>query len=126
MRHRYAGRQLSRNSSHRQALLRNLSINLCRERSMRTTVAKAKELRRFLEPLITRSRVDTLHNKRVVLSRLGGNRKAMRYLFRKIGPSFVGRPGGYIRILKCGHRAGDCAPMAIVQLVGLVELEEVE
>ncbi len=126
MRHRYAHRHLGRTSSHRRSLFRNLAVNLCCHNTIRTTLPKAKELRRFIEPLITRAKVDTCHNKRLIFARLR-NREAMLKLFNELGPHFKERPGGYLRILKCAHRSGDQAPMAIVQFVDYGEkLEDVE
>lgn len=116
MRHRNSGRQLSRNSSHRKATLRNLTNALVQNEVIRTTVPKAKELRRVVEPLITMAKDDSLAKKRVVFSRTR-DRATVTKLFSDLGPRYKGRPGGYTRILKCGYRAGDAAPMAIVELV---------
>lgn len=116
MRHRNSGRQLSRNSSHRKATLRNLTNALVQNEVIRTTVPKAKELRRVVEPLITMAKDDSLAKKRVVFSRTR-DRATVSKLFSDLGPRYKGRPGGYTRILKCGYRAGDAAPMAIVELV---------
>lgn len=117
MRHRNSERQLSRNKSQRKALLRNLSNSLLEHELIKTTVAKAKELRRVVEPLITMSKVDTVAHRRLVNDRIR-NKKNVGKLFTDLGVHFKERPGGYVRILKCGFRAGDAAPMAYVQLVG--------
>ena len=116
MRHRHSGRQLNRNSSHRKAMFKNMTISLVEHELIRTTLAKAKELRRVAEPLITLSRKDSVANRRLAFRRLG-NKEAVGKLFSELGPRYEGRPGGYIRILKCGYRAGDKAPMAYVELV---------
>ena len=124
MRHRKTGRSLSRNGSHYLALMRNLTISLCHHHSIRTTHAKAKELSRFIQPLITRAKVDNLANKRFILKKLGHNRLAVYQLFQELGPHFKQRPGGYLRIIKCGYRAGDCAPMAVVQWIGYPNIRD--
>jgi len=116
MRHRLSGRQLSRNSSHRKAMFRNMASSLFQHEVIKTTVPKAKELRRVVEPLLTRAKVDTLANRRVVFDRIS-DRDMVTKLFNELGPRFKDRPGGYLRILKCGFRAGDNAPMAIVELL---------
>ena len=116
MRHRNIGRQLSRNSSHRKATLQALTVSLFRYETINTTVAKAKELRRVAEPLITRAKNDSVANRRIVFARLR-DKEVVGKLFSDIGPHFKARPGGYVRILKNGFRAGDKAPMALVQLV---------
>ncbi len=116
MRHRNIGRQLSRNSSHRKAMLRNQAASLLRHEFIRTTVPKAKELRRVVEPLITRARRDTVANRRLLFARLR-DREVVTKLFSEIGPRYRERPGGYLRVLRCGFRAGDSAPMAYVELV---------
>ncbi len=116
MRHRNTGRQLSRNSSHRKALLQSLTNSLIRYEAIKTTLPKAKELRRVAEPLITRAKEDSVHNRRIAFSRLR-DKEVVGKLFNEIGPRFQGRPGGYLRIIKCGFRAGDNAPMAYVALV---------
>lgn len=116
MRHRNTGRQLSRNSSHRKATLQSLSNALFTHGAIKTTVAKAKELRRVAEPLITRSKEDSVHNRRVAFSRLR-DKETVGILFNELGPRYKKRPGGYLRIIKCGYRAGDNAPMAYVELV---------
>ncbi len=116
MRHRKIGRKLGRNSSHRAALFKNMSAALVREELIRTTLPKAKELRRVLEPLITRAKSDSVANRRIVFSRLR-DKDAVSKLFGELGPRYATRPGGYVRILKCGFRPGDAAPMAYVELV---------
>ena len=116
MRHRKSGRQLNRNSSHRKAMFKNMAISLVEHELIKTTLPKAKELRRVVEPLITLSKVDSVANRRLAYSRLN-NDKAVGKLFNELGPRFEGRPGGYVRILKCGLRTGDKAPMAYVELV---------
>lgn len=123
MRHRKSGRSLSRTSSHRSAMFSNMAASLVQHEQIRTTLPKAKELRRVVEPLITLSKDPTLANKRLALSRLG-DRGAVSKLFDDLGPRFQDRPGGYTRILKCGFRAGDSAPMAYVQLVDMAESAE--
>src|SRR5260364_192677 len=110
MRHRHGLRKLNRTSSHRLAMLRNLSVSLIEHEVIRTTLPKAKELRRVVEPLITRGKRATLANRRLAFARLR-HREAMSKLFNVLGPRYQNRPGGYLRILKCGFRAGDHAPM---------------
>ena len=116
MNHRKNRRTLGRPSDQRKALFKSLSISMIEHEQIKTTVAKAKELRRHLERLITISKVDSVANRRMAFAKLG-NKKAVAKLFSVIGPRNASRPGGYLRILKCGYRAGDCAPMAYVQLV---------
>jgi large subunit ribosomal protein L17 len=116
MRHRNSGRQLSRNSSHRHALLRNMATSLLRHETIRTTVPKAKELRRVIEPLITLAKVDSLAKRRLALSRLR-DVSVVEKLFVDLGPRFKARAGGYTRILKMEPRPGDSADMALMQLV---------
>ena len=116
MRHRNSGRQLSRDSSARKALLQALTNSLIRYEAIKTTLPKAKELRRVAEPLITRAKEDSVHNRRIAFSRLRDN-EVVTKLFTDVGPRFKGRQGGYLRIVKCGFRAGDYAPMAYVALV---------
>ncbi len=116
MRHRKSGRPLGRNSSHRQAMFKNMSVSLLRHETIKTTLPKAKELRRVVEPLITRAKNDTVANRRIAFARLR-DKEIVGKLFSEIGPRYRQRPGGYLRILKCGYRAGDNAPMALVQLV---------
>ncbi|MBE0439800.1 MAG: 50S ribosomal protein L17 [Gammaproteobacteria bacterium] len=116
MRHRNSGRKLNRNSSHRKAMFKNMAVSLMEHEVIRTTLPKAKELRGVVEPLITLGKEDTVANRRLAFSRLG-DRAAVTKLFTDLGPRSTTRPGGYIRILKCGLREGDKAPMAIVELV---------
>jgi large subunit ribosomal protein L17 len=116
MRHRNSGRGFSRPSSQRHALFRNLIISLVDHEQIQTTLPKAKELRRFAERLITLAKVDTVANRRLAFARLR-SKSTVAKLFAELGPHFKQRPGGYLRILKCGFRAGDNAPMAVVQLV---------
>ncbi len=115
MRHRKSGRKLGRNSSHRQAMFRNMAASLLRHEQIRTTVPKAKELRRVVEPLITLAKEDGVANRRLAFNRLR-DKEVVGKLFTDLGPRFKARPGGYLRILKTGPRPGDAAPMAIVQL----------
>ena len=117
MRHRKSGRQLNRNSSHRKAMFRNMAVSLIEHEVIKTTVPKAKELKRVAEPLITLAKIPSVANRRLAFSRLR-NRAAVSKLFDELGPRYNDRPGGYTRILKCGFRTGDTAPMAYVQLVG--------
>lgn len=125
MRHRESGRKLNRNSSHRTALFRNMTVSLVRHEVIRTTVAKAKELRRVAEPLITLAKTDSVSRRRLAFARLR-DRPTVTKLFNELGPRYRSRPGGYLRILKCGYRVGDKAPMAIVELVDrpVTDLEE--
>ena len=116
MRHRKSGRKFNRNSSHRTAMMRNLASSIIVHESVKTTLAKAKEIRRFLEPLITLSKENSVANQRLAFSRLR-NREAVAKLFDELGPRFIDRPGGYLRILKRGYRAGDKSPIAQIELV---------
>lgn len=116
MRHRNTGRQLSRDSSARRALMRSLAQSLFRYELIKTSLPKAKELRRAAEPLITLAKKDSVANRRLAFDRLR-DREVVSKLFRDLGPRYAQRPGGYLRILKCGFRDGDCAPMAWVELV---------
>ena len=116
MRHRMSGRPLGRTSAHRKALFRNMSASLFEHELIRTTLPKAKELRRVVEPLITLAKADTVSNRRLAFSRLR-DRAGVKKLFNELGPRYRTRPVGYVRILKCGFRAGDKAPMALVELV---------
>lgn len=116
MRHRESGRKLNRNSSHRKAMFRNMTVSLMQHETIKTTLPKAKELRRVAEPLITMARNDSVAKRRLAYSRLR-DRATVTKLFNEIGPRYKARPGGYLRILKCGFRTGDKAPMAIVELV---------
>ncbi|MBT3967233.1 MAG: 50S ribosomal protein L17 [Gammaproteobacteria bacterium] len=127
MRHRHSGRQLNRNSSHRKAMFRNMSNSLFQHELIRTTLPKAKELRRFAEPLITLSKKDSVANRRLAFDRTR-DREMVTKLFNELGPRYSERPGGYIRILKAGFRSGDKAPMALVELVDrpIVDIDEEE
>lgn len=116
MRHRKAGRRLNRTAAHRRAMLRNMAVSLLEHEAIRTTLPKARELRRFVEPLITQSREDTPHRRRRMFNRLR-DRAAVGKLFAELGPRYRSRPGGYLRILKAGFRPGDNAPLAYVELV---------
>ncbi|MEZ5507400.1 MAG: 50S ribosomal protein L17 [Gammaproteobacteria bacterium] len=119
MRHRKSGRKFSRTSSHRQAMFRNMAVSLVEHELIKTTLPKAKELRRHAEPLITLAKVDSVANRRLAFNRTR-SKSAVGKLFTDLGPRYKERPGGYIRILKCGFRAGDKAPMAYVELVDRV------
>ena len=116
MRHRMSGRSLNRTSSHRKAMLQNLTISLVEHEMIKTTLPKAKELRRVAEPLITLAKIDSVANRRLAFNRLR-NDSTVGKLFTALGPRYKERPGGYVRILKCGFRKGDNAPMAYVELV---------
>ena len=116
MRHRLGLRKLNRTSSHRLAMLRNMTVSLLKHEAIKTTLPKAKELRRVVEPMITLGKNPTLANKRLAFDRLR-DREIVVKLFAEIGPRYANRPGGYLRILKCGFRVGDNAPMAFVELV---------
>ena len=116
MRHRKSGRRLNRNSAHRKAMFRNMTISLVEHEQIRTTVPKAKELRGFAEPLITLAKKDSASNRRLAFDRIR-SKAAVGKLFQELGPRYQDRPGGYIRILKCGFRTGDNAPMALVELL---------
>ena len=116
MRHRNGLRKLNRTTSHRLAMLRNMTVSLLRREAIKTTLPKAKELRRVVEPMITLGRSPTLANKRLAFDRLR-DREIVVKLFAELGPRYAARPGGYLRILKCGFRVGDNAPMAFVELV---------
>ncbi len=116
MRHRKSGRQLNRNSSHRKAMFKNMTASLIEHELIKTTLPKAKELRRVAEPLITMAKEDTVAKRRLAFARLR-DKAAVGKLFAELGPRYRQRPGGYLRILKCGYRAGDKAPMAYVELV---------
>ncbi len=116
MRHRHGLRKLNRTSSHRLAMLRNMTNSLLRHEAIKTTLPKAKELRRVVEPMITLGKTPTLANRRLAFNRLR-DREMVCKLFDELGPRFAKRPGGYLRILKCGFRVGDNAPMAFVELL---------
>jgi large subunit ribosomal protein L17 len=126
MRHRKSGRQLNRNSSHRKAMFKNMAVSLFEHELIKTTVPKAKELRSVAEPLITLAKNDSVANRRLAFDRTRSD-AAVGKLFNELGPRYANRPGGYIRILKCGYRSGDNAPMAYVELVDRpVTAEEVD
>ncbi|SHK87301.1 LSU ribosomal protein L17P [Marinobacter antarcticus] len=128
MRHRKSGRKFSRTSAHRKAMFRNMTASLVGHELIKTTLPKAKELRRVAEPLITLAKKDSVANRRLAFARLRDD-AAVAKLFNELGPRYNERPGGYLRILKCGFRAGDNAPMAFVELVGRpldIEAEEVD
>ena len=116
MRHRESGRKLNRNSTHRKAMFRNMTTSLFDKELIKTTLPKAKELRRVAEPLLTLAKSDSVSNRRLAFSRLR-DRDVVSKLFNELGPRYKERPGGYLRILKCGFRSGDNAPMAYVELV---------
>jgi len=122
MRHRQSGRKLNRNSSHRKAMFSNMASSLLRHEVIKTTLPKAKELRRVAEPLITMAKSDSVHKRRLAFARLR-DRDVVTKLFNELGPRYQDRPGGYLRILKMGFRAGDKAPMALVELVDRPESE---
>lgn len=125
MRHRYSGRKLNRTGSHRRAMFRNMTASLVEHELIKTTLPKAKELRRYAEPLITLAKEDSVANRRLAFDRLR-SKEAVGKLFSELGPRYQERPGGYLRILKCGTRTGDNAPMAYVELVDrqIVELAD--
>lgn len=127
MRHRKSGRKFGRTSAHRMSMFRNMTASLVEHELIKTTLPKAKELRRVAEPLITLAKKDSVANRRLAFSRLR-DKDAVAKLFNELGPRYEARPGGYLRVLKCGLRAGDSAPMAYVELVGrpIVEAEDVE
>ena len=116
MRHRKSGRHLNRTSSHRKAMFKNMSVSLFEHELIKTTLPKAKELRRVAEPLITLAKEDSVANRRLAFARTR-SKEAVGKLFNELGPRYEARPGGYIRIMKCGFRPGDNAPMAYVELV---------
>ena len=125
MRHRKSGRKLNRNSSHRKAMFKNMAASLVEHELIKTTLPKAKELRRVAEPLITLAKNDTVANRRLAFARTRDNAVVAK-LFNELGPRYQDRPGGYIRILKCGFRSGDAAPMAFVELVDRPVVEAYE
>jgi large subunit ribosomal protein L17 len=126
MRHRQSGRKLNRNSSSRKAMFRNMAASLLRHELIKTTLPKAKELRRVAEPLITMAKSDSVANRRLAFDRIR-DRDVVTKLFNELGPRYESRPGGYLRILKCGFRSGDNAPMAYVELVDRpMDVEDVE
>lgn len=116
MRHRQSGRQLNRNSSHRKAMFQNMTNSLFRHELIKTTLPKAKELRRVAEPLITMAKEDSVHKRRLAFARMR-DKEMVAKLFTELGPRYQSRPGGYLRIMKCGNRTGDNAPMAYVEMV---------
>ncbi|AOX63072.1 50S ribosomal protein L17 [Stenotrophomonas maltophilia] len=116
MRHMKSGRKFNRTSAHREAMFKNMAASLFKHELIKTTLPKAKELRRVAEPLITLAKVDSVANRRLAFARLRDN-EAVGNLFTTLGPRYANRPGGYLRLLKCGFRAGDNAPMAYVELV---------
>ena len=122
MRHRKSGRRLGRNSSHRKAMYRNMAASMLKHETIRTTLPKAKELRRVVEPLITLAKEDSVANRRLAFDRLR-DKEVVGKLFKELGPRFKARPGGYLRILKTGPRPGDNAPMAIVMLTDKAPVE---
>ena len=123
MRHSKSGRKLNRNSSHRKAMFRNMANSLFQHEIIKTTVPKAKELRRVAEPLITMAKEDSVAHRRLAFNRMR-DKEAVGKLFEELGPRYVERPGGYLRIMKCGYRSGDKAPMAYVELVGRPRLDD--
>ena len=125
MRHRHGLRKLNRTSSHRLAMLRNMTVSLLRHEAIKTTLPKAKELRRVVEPILTMGKTDTLANKRLAFSRLR-DREIVGKLFSVLGPRYATRNGGYLRILKMGFRVGDNAPMAFVELVDRPEIDDAD
>ncbi|MBE1287507.1 MAG: 50S ribosomal protein L17 [Alteromonadaceae bacterium] len=122
MRHLKSGRKLNRNSSHRKAMFKNMAGSLVKHEVIKTTLPKAKELRRVIEPLITMAKRDSVANRRLAMARTG-DKEVVGKLFNELGPRYEARPGGYVRILKCGFRTGDKAPMAYVELVDRPEVE---
>ncbi|MDP1573343.1 MAG: 50S ribosomal protein L17 [Coxiellaceae bacterium] len=124
MHHRKSGKKLSRHTAHRKAMFKNMSASLLKHELIKTTVVKAKELRRVVEPLITLAKVDSVANRRLAFARLRDD-AAVAKLFTQIGPRHVNRPGGYVRVLKCGFRAGDSAPMALVEIVDRQDAQSV-
>lgn len=116
MHHRKSGKKLNRHTAHRKAMFRNMSASLLKHELIKTTLVKAKELRRYVEPLITIAKVDSVANRRLAFDRLRDD-EAVAKLFTRVAPRHVKRPGGYLRVLKCGFRTGDSAPMAYVEIV---------
>jgi large subunit ribosomal protein L17 len=125
MRHRKSGRKFNRTSSHRKAMFKNMAASLVEHELIKTTLPKAKELRRVAEPLITLAKNDSVANRRLAFARVR-NDAVVAKLFNELGPRYQDRPGGYIRILKCGYRPGDAAPMAYVELVDRPIVEEID
>ena|SRR3990167_2107323 len=120
MRHQHSGRYFSRTSAHRKSMFRNMMVSLLKHELIKTTLPKAKELRRYMEPMITLAKKDNLARRRIAFSRLR-DREIVTKLFSDVAPFYMQRPGGYLRVLKCGYRKGDSAPMAMVALVGRVQ-----
>ncbi len=125
MRHRKSGRQLGRNSSHRKAMYKNMAVSIMQHEMIKTTLPKAKELRRVVEPLITMAKEDSVAKRRLAFARLR-DKAMVAKLFNELGPRYKERPGGYLRIMKCGYRSGDKAPMAIVELVDRPSVGDLE
>ena len=125
MRHKYSGRKFNRTSSHRAAMFKNMMASLIEHEEIKTTVPKAKELRGFVERLITISKIDTVAKRRIVFSRIR-SKEAVAKLFNELGPRFKERPGGYLRIIKMGYRPGDSAPMALIEMVSKNEDSSLE
>lgn len=125
MRHRKSGRQLNRNSSHRKAMFSNMVSSIIKHELIKTTLPKAKELRGFAEPLITLAKKDSVANRRLAFARLR-DKEAVAKLFNNLGPRYLDRTGGYLRVIKCGYRTGDDASMAYVELIDRPELEDLE
>lgn len=123
MRHRKIGRKFSRDSSHRKAMFSNMCCSLIEHEIIKTTLPKAKELRRYIEPLVTTSKKDTLASRRQVFNKIR-SKEAVGKLFKTLGPRYEKRPGGYVRVIKCGYRHGDNAPMAVIEFVDRVSEEE--
>jgi len=123
MRHKNSGRQLNRNASHRKAMFKNMAASLFQHEIIKTTLPKAKELRRVAEPMITMAKEDSVAHRRLVFSRIR-DKDAVKKLFTNLGPRMKDRPGGYLRILKCGYRTGDKAPMAYIELVDRADMVE--
>lgn len=123
MRHRHSGRQLNRNSSHRLAMFRNMASSIVEHEVIKTTLPKAKELRRVVEPLITLAKTDNVANRRIAFARTRDSAVVAK-LFTELGPRYEGRSGGYTRIIKCGYRTGDKAPMAYIELVDRPEIAD--
>jgi large subunit ribosomal protein L17 len=123
MNHRKSGRRLSRTSAHRKVMFRNMSVSLFKNGFIKTTLPKAKELRRVAEPLITQSKTDNMANRRLVFNRIR-DKAMVAKLFKKIAPHYLNRAGGYLRIIKCGFRPGDNAPMAYVELIDYLSFQE--
>ena len=122
MRHRKSGRQLGRNQSHRKAMYKNMMVSLIKHELIKTTIQKAKELRRFIEPLVTLAKVDSVAHRRIAFAKLR-DKEAVGLLFNTLGPRHASRPGGYVRILKCGLRAGDKATLAMVEFSDRLDVQ---